>query len=204
MAASDLTTPAAVRAFLQVPSGETEQDAITATLISAASRAIMRHTQREFAPPATGKTREFENPAARACRDGLTVDTSTAFLDLAPYDLRAFTSADGSSDDGVSWTAIDRTSIRLYPRPAADGVYTALRLSSVSYDLVRVTGDWGWDSVPEDVEQACVLTVAVWLRRDVATFSTTFSIDEDRLERPEALPSAVRGMLSDFCRPSVL
>jgi hypothetical protein len=37
--------------------------------------------------------------------------------------------------------------------------------------------------------------VALWLRRDVSAFTTTYNLDESRVERPEALPSAVRAML---------
>jgi hypothetical protein len=52
--------------------------------------------------------------------------------------------------------------------------------------------------VPPNVEQAAIITVATWLRRDVSAFSTTFDLDEQKVERPEALPSAVTRMLAPY------
>lgn len=187
MAAIDLTNVAAVRAFTQTPEEDVEQDAVTATLITAASRAIMAFTEREFAPATVGTAREF-------------LYSGGGFLSLTPHDLRTLTSVEGSADDGASWEAIDAFRVVRFPRPAPHGVFTGLRLSGVTWPLLRVTGDWGFAAVPEDVAQACALTVAIWLRRDVSAFSTTFNVDTQSLERPESLPSAVRGLLSPYKR----
>lgn len=197
MAAIDLTTVDSVRQFMQFRDADTEQDPIIPSLVTAASRAIMRDCQREFKTGvADGTAREFEYKG-----DG--------FLDLGPFDLRALADPGVEVDsDGDSPTTITTDQYRLYPFPNAEGVFTALRLD-VSWQgsfnrwpvrRVRVTGDWGWPSVPDEVETACIITVATWLRRDVSAFSTTFSIPEDRLERPEAIPSAARALLAPFRR----
>jgi hypothetical protein len=194
MAASDLTTVAAVRAFLQKQTIDVAQDAVIATFITAASVEIMRQYSREFAPATTAVSREFEYEGG-------------GFLSFGAYDLRALTAVLIDVDETPSTTLV-ATEYRLFPRPARDGVYTALRLAPYIFGsrtrwqqrLVRVTGDWGFASVPQPVEQACVATVATWLRRDVQAFSSTFNIDEGRVERPEALPAQAVRLLDPYRR----
>lgn len=200
MASTDLTSLAAVRAFLQKPTADTNQDAEISTLITAASTAIMRWTGREFAPAVTSTARIF------AYKGG-------GILDLAPYDCRSVSAVVLDTDLGASdQTTLETTDFALRPLPVRDGVYQWLRLPNHGVAdspgrfperQVTVTGTWGFAAVPENVAHACIVTVAIWLRRDVAAFSTTFSINEDRLERPEAMPSAVIGLLSPYRRPTV-
>jgi hypothetical protein len=52
-----------------------------------------------------------------------------------------------------------------------------------------------------DLTHACIVTVAIWLKRDVSAFSRTFNLDEQRTERPDALPSAVARMLAQYRTP---
>lgn len=190
MAAHDLCSVADVRSLMQVDAGDVEQDLIIQTLISAASRAISRYCEQEFAPATSSVARTFEFTA------------ESLFVDLAPYSLRAVSQVRVDTD--LTATVVDPQFYRLYPQPAPLGVYTALRLFPFGPSgwqkwrkrLVEITGDWGFASVPEDVSLAAQITVMTWLRRDVSAFSTVFNIDEGRLERPEALPSAVRGMLA--------
>jgi hypothetical protein len=89
-------------------------------------------------------------------------------------------------------------------------VYTSLRLQPLTLPTinriawrnrqVQITGTWGFPEIPQDVIEATALTVALWLRRDVSAFTTTYNLDESRVERPEALPSAVRAILSNYQR----
>lgn len=198
MAAIDLTTRANVRAFLQKPAGDTAQDAIIDALVTAASRLIMDECEREFAPVTATATRTF----SVARRNG------ALWLDLNPYDLRTVTQVRVDTDTS-SPTTLASDEYRLWPRPNKDGTFLAIKLQPQSHSIgriawedreVQVTGAWGFAAVPEDVEMWCRITVAIWLRRDVQAFSTTFSIEEDRLERPEALPSAVRSGLRHYRR----
>lgn len=176
--AGNLCTLGDVREYLQKPTSDTQQDQVLRSLISRASRLITRYTEREFTPT-TGATREFR-PVGRT-------------ISLTPYDLRTVTSV---TADGTALTA-GAGGYTLGPLPAYDGVYQNIRFEQ-AFKSVTVVGDWGFPTVPEDVRQACITTVGIWARRDVQAFTQTFNMDEARLERPEALPSQVKGLLNQY------
>lgn len=186
--AADLTTLATVREFLQMPPGETDQDLVIEDAITHASAVIQEHCEREFAPAVSSITRTFEYGGQ--------------LLDLAPFDLRSIAPLVRVDPESASPTTLTGDDYRVFPFPAKYGVFTGLRLWSVNGParLVEVTGDWGFPSVPVVVEQACIVTVVIWLRREVQAFDRTLDIDTNRLERPSELPSAAVGMLRPFKR----
>ena len=194
MAASDLCTVAQVREFIQKPTGDTGQDAVIQSIITRASALITDETSREFAPPTSSSARTFEYSGG-------------GWLGLAPYDLRTVTQIRVDVDE-TSPTTLQSTEYRLWPYPARDGVYTAVRLapyivhSRARWEtrLVEVTGAWGFATVPAAVEHACVLTAAEHLRRNVQTFSTVFRLDEGLVERPMSIPSAAWSALQPYTR----
>jgi len=187
-----------VREFLQKEAERTEQNAIISSLIAAAGPVIGNYCEREFEQPndddeALARTFEY--------RGG-------GYLSLAPFDLRAVEGVRIDVDE-ESPTVLTTEEWRL-PAPTQHGTITYLRLapylvhsrSRWQERLVEVTGHWGFESVPPEVKQAAIVTVAIWLRRDVSAFSQTFNLDEAHVERPEALPSAVTRMLYPFKRQS--
>jgi hypothetical protein len=191
------------RAFLQKEEEEEAQDEITAGLINAASGRIHEHTGREFAPKGTAPdTRVFAYSGRR-------------MVDLYPFDVREVTAVQLGVDLAAhQQVALQASQWRLRPLPAIHGVYQQLRLPRpTAYEQlacegefeIAVTGLWGFNAVPETVKHWCKVTVAIWLRKDVAAFSRTLAIDDDRLEVPEGLPSSVEKGLRDFTRsPAVL
>lgn len=190
----DLTTVAAVRAFLQKGDGDVSQDPTIQSLVTAASVAIMEATAREFAPATSSAARDFDWDGG--CR-----------VELGSYDLRSVTSVVVDPTE-TSPVTLASTDYRLAPVPAVFGTYSRVEISetlALSWPThawrtrrVRVTGAWGFATVPVDVAQACMVTVATWLRRDVQAFSATFNIDENRVERPEALPAQAVRMLEPY------
>lgn len=191
---ADLTDLAAVRAFLQRPAADTNQDAVISSLITAASREISREFAREFAPPVATATRRFR------------VATREPFLSLAPYDLRALTTL-ALDPETSSPTVLTRyTDFDLLPIPNPDGVYTSIRFytslrnSNGTHRRLDITGAWGFPTVPDDVKHWCNVTVAEWLRKDVSAFSSVFNIDTQQVERPASLPTAVLAGLRDYRR----
>jgi len=194
-AAPDLCTVDDVRAFLQKPATDTEQDAIIQSLISAAGPVIGSFCEREFVPPAGDPeiARTFEYPGG-------------GHLSLAPFDLRELTQIRIDVDED-SPTVLTASEYRL-PAPTREGTNTYLRLapylvhsrSRWQQRVVEVSGKWGFAAVPADVKQAAIVTVAIWLKRDVSAFSSVFNLDEGHIERPEALPTAVTRMLFPYKR----
>jgi hypothetical protein len=192
---TDLITVDEVRAFLQKPEGDTAQDTIIQSLIAAAGLAIGNFCEREFLMPPEDASlaRNFEY------RGG-------GFLSVAPFDLRELESIriDVDEEDPTELTPDE---YRL-PAPNREGTTTYLRLapylvhsrSRWQQRVVEVTGKWGFESVPVDVKQAAIVTVAIWLRRDVSAFSTVFNLDEAHVERPEVLPAAAARMLFPYKR----
>lgn len=198
--AGALCTLSQVRSYLQKPGDDREQDTIMSMLIGSASKAILSETGREFAPATADATRTFRFKPNRL-----------GLLDLAPYDLRSVLTAKLNPEETTPLTLVAGTDYALEPVGAPHGVYGRIRLaaglsmsSSYFYRFgacqLEIRGAWGFASVPADVEQAAIVTVGIWMRREVQAFSSTFSIDEARLERPEALPSAVRAMLGPYRR----
>ena len=191
--ATHLCEVADVREYLQKPGGDRAQDTIVESFITRASAAIESYAQREFTDKGT-LTRRFRV-------DGLLVD-------LAPYDLRSATTVTLNPEaTGTVLTA--NSGYMLEPAGDPSGTYRYLRLdahqtfnstltTNFDHAFLDVAGSWGMSAIPADVRQAAITTVGIWMRREVQAFATTFSIDEGRLERPEALPSAVRGMLEPW------
>lgn len=192
MAAQDLTTRSAVRLFLQKETAKTGQDTLIDALITRASDAIMEYSERQFAPAETAATKVFAHYGGHS-------------LTLAPYDLRTVTSI--TETVGTTSTVLASTDYVLRPKPARDGVYSWVKLLGTyrpSHEReFTIVGNWGYASIPEDVAHWCIVTVATWLRRDAAAFETTYSLAEERLERPEALPAAVRAGLAHYRRITI-
>lgn len=195
MASGLLAEVAEVRDFLQKPSGDREQDTAIANALSAASSLICEWAGREFIALGTNPaTRLFEIGGYARAReipisDLSAVPTAVSTIDADGATVETLTVA----DDIVALPLVRKpwqpiTSLRIRPSAAS---------LSASY-LLSVTGTWGFPTVPEDVKQACIVTVGIWIRRDVQAFASTFNLDENRVERPRALPSAARDMLTRY------
>lgn len=197
--APSLVTVAQVRAYLDKPVGDTAQDSIIADLIVRASQQILKYTDREFVLADGGS-----NPRTRThlvqgywrtrvvpVGDMAAAPTAVAVQD---YDGAVIATLNVSTDLETrplvrrAWEPITH----LYMRSTAPLLDPTYR--------IQVTGTYGFPSVPADVQQATIVTVGTWLRRDVSAFSQTFALDEARIERPQALPQAVQRIL-DAWRP---
>jgi hypothetical protein len=182
------------------------QDTLINSEIARASLAIHRYCEREFVTTAT-------NPATRTF-ELMPQTRFEGWVSLAPYDLQAVSGANPVKIDTDQTSAVNLgvDEWRYWPQPAADGVYMALRLQPLSINTgripwvfrqVSVTGNWGFPSIPADVEHACIVTAVTWLRRDVSVFSNTMVLDEQRVERPQTIPGGVRHILDLYKREAV-
>jgi hypothetical protein len=183
-----LTSVEAVRQFLETSSNDAEEKKLLEVLIARVSAAISNYTHREF-EPTEDERRVFAHPGGK-------------FVDLAPYDVRTVETVEVGTEN-ASPTTLGSADYALRPLPSREGVYQRIRLGAAPQGAceIAVKGDWGFAEVPADVEHAAITTIALWLRREVQAFERTFSLDQEFLEKPEALPSAVRGILAPYRRP---
>lgn len=192
----DLTTLASVRAFMQKPDNDTDQDDLISTLISSASKVIVQWAGRQFAPAETNATHSF-------------IWDGGDRVYFTPHDLRTATLAQLDTDLGSPVTLTATTDYGLEPLNAADGVYQGFTINKTVRNtpgarrLLTVTGDWGFASVPADVQHACNVTVKWWIQNDVSAFSSGFDANTDQFTRGEALPQGVQRLLSAYRRTPV-
>ncbi|MFP5372562.1 MAG: head-tail connector protein [Actinomycetes bacterium] len=191
----DLVSIDQVRAFVE-PQGD--RDLLLGDFITRASRLVRSFTRRRFTvPPFVGERRfhlqagryvYLDDPAAGiAYVRGEGSGAGTLGASLVEGEPA---SAVGSGVD-LPYREPDPTDPEylLRPRLVLDAPYTG---------PVVVSASFGWSRVPEDVQQAVLVTVGIWFERDVANTSTTFSLDERRTQSPEALPAQAKGILEPY------
>jgi len=197
----DLCTLADVRLQLQKPSGDTDQDALISDLITGASRAIHQWTGRQFIADAAPTTRTVPIGGyfrARLVPTGDLTTTPTSVLVIAE-DGTTTATLTVATDTQPLYADSPFTITPMFGWQPVTGLRLRDSAGTIrATDQLQVTGTFGFPAVPEDVVRACITTVALWMRRDVQAFSTTYSVDEGRLERPEALPSQVMRMLGPY------
>lgn len=153
---------AELKSYLQIDASKTSlDDALTSALESASSE-IERHCNRQFNKATAATPRVYAPTALRAVE----VDDFWTTTDLV---VEMDTGGDGSFS-----TVVPSTDYELYPYSGVvDGQpgwpYYKLRLVGGTrfptlYNgrrgTVRVTAQWGWDTVPAPVQQACLIIAA--------------------------------------------
>ena len=184
-----------VRSYLQIASADRVQDTIISDFIGGVSRLFADDCQREFTLTGTA-TRTFR--------------AEGSFIDLAPYDLQSATLVTDTTVGGSAATLAAGEDYDL-DGPYLGGTYLYLRRGDgwtrptgrFGYSRIAITGTWGMAEIPPAIRQAAIVTVGLWMRREVQAFSSTFSLDTGFVERPRALPTAVRDMLAPYRRVTV-
>ena len=175
LSSTALTTLAEAKEWLGIT--DTTQDSRLTWLINAASSAVTDYAQREFVSALGTGTRNFALK-----RDGL--------VTFGRYDLQSASLVQIDTDGSVTATTIDPTQYMLAPVDAPYGVYGSIRFYTFTIGpvlrqwaggiprQVSVTGTWGFPSVPADVEQACLITVAKWFKRDQVAWSQDYAVPQ--------------------------
>lgn len=207
---ADLVTVAQVGEVMQILSVGTDARApLIQSNITRASRAIQRYAEREFKPTMgtlTGNSYDGVGTRKFWYRGG-------GVLSLAPYELQAVTSVLLDNDGAApSPTTLSADQYRLMPSPPEDGTYTQLQLrnvgptrgdSSVDYRPMRsvdITGTWGMPTIPGDVAEACILTVAHWVRMFSNFYATQGAGDHADTDASGryVIPTAAKMLLDQF------
>ena len=207
---ADLTTLAAVRQALELPATDITRDSLISELITTYSYAIIDEVDREFAP-ISGTSGV---PVARRFR----MNYGEFRLDMAPYDLQTCTSVVLHPESDAPVTLIPVNQYQFQPVNAPQGVYTSLQLSqlmvglytsytaiSFGYLLIDVYGIWGFPTIPQAVQQACIIAVSSAMRRDLAGFDMAYEDGTPSSMRPDSvgtfgLPPASRRLLAPYRR----
>ena len=205
MAAQDLCSLSDVRAFLELPAGDTGRDTLISATITPISDAIARYCDREFVATASA-TRTFTLPVGQRV------------LDLAPYELRTVTTLRLHPEEASPETLTATQDYQLLPMPTRHGTYLKVRFSAdlttlhdgdsakyFGYSQVSIAGAWGMSAVPADVKQAAIIATASSLRRDVPALDLGDVLAEPRQMTPDrpvnyALPAASLRMLGPYRR----
>lgn len=176
-----------VRAYAGHDPQRADLEALLTRLVNAASSTFTRASGREWKGPGASSARTFSTWGNRSVPIG---DASAVTqVELVEFDGTA------SVLDATSWQAL---------RSAHDRPYTRVRVAqgvSLSDDsALRVTGTWGWAEVPEDVRQAVIEQVRLWLVRDVERQSAGFLAGDDttRTQTLRALAPSVFDVARDY------
>lgn len=195
--ATDLCTVSDVREYLQKGVSELAHDDIIQTFITDASRILEAYAMRDFAER-LATTRTFRV-------DGCLVD-------LNPHDLRTATTV--TLDPNGTPSVLAAADYKLMPSGASLlGTYYQMRLrgslstssstlTEFGFGEISILGTWGPAAVPVDVRHATVITVGLWVRREVAargSLNPDYELDGVDL-RPLAMPGAAMRILAPYTR----
>lgn len=189
-------SPAQFRAAVTIE--DTDDDAAITRALDAATEWIDGYTGRVFGPVSTSAQRVFD-----------ATDTSSLTIpDAATVTAVAL----DSRGDGTFTTTLASTQYQLYPldvgQPGVRGGYREIRIRPLTAQSflpgyqVRVTGTWGYGSVPASVEEACILLANRYFRRSSAPFGIISAPETGELARLPQNDPDVRMLLADFKSPT--
>lgn len=206
-----LTDKDAVKEFLEDDSNE--RDGLIEKMVKAASSMIRKEAKRRFTVPRTPETRTFyPDGTGSVYLDEMFAEADiTAVVDESDYEVEWEYRPDyyGPEAMGGHLLLPEASNISgfgglgggTFPTEHSNWFtrnLTGLPTISPYPKAIKVTGVWGYAEVPDEIEYLARRTVAIWVKGDLSHFSETYSMSEDRIARPEKLPSAVRAALAEW------
>ena len=195
---ADYITRAELKAYMNLEG--TSEDALVDAAISSASREIERHCHRQFNDAEAVSARVYK---ARRC-DEIAVDD---FWTTTGFKLEIDQNGDGT------WTEVASTEYQLTPlnriRDGVEWVYWKIEMvGSTSLPVrkrasVRVTAQWGWESLPVDVKQAVKMLASDTFQVKDARMGVAGSDQFGTIVRVRS-NSLVEAKLKHFVREKVL
>jgi hypothetical protein len=206
LVATALTTLDQAKLWLGIPDLDPSQDDRLTWNINSATAGIQAFCQDEFvSAQGTASPRTF------------VLDRHPNGYLRASFGLYALQSANAvvvDPDQTPTGGTVDPAQYQLAPLGGDYGVYRSIRIYSTvarpvsvtSYQFQRtisVAGTWGYPSVPADVEQACLITVAKWYRKDQTSYSNEFGASLPQEEASLSLPYDARVLLLPYRRTGI-
>jgi hypothetical protein len=195
---ADYITRAELKAYMNLEG--TTEDALVDAAISSASREIERHCHRQFNDAEAVSTRVYK---AKRC-DEIAVDD---FWTTTGFKLEIDQNGDGT------WTEVASTEYQLTPlnriRDGVEWVYWKIEMvGSTSLPVrrrasVRVTAQWGWETLPVDVKQAVKMLASDTFQVKDARMGVAGSDQFGTIVRVRS-NSLVEAKLKHFVREKVL
>lgn len=201
MEQSDLISLQTLKDAIGIPYSDTGRDIRLEQAIKNASAAIRTYTDRDFGSLLVTETRSFLYDGSGT----LEID------DCAVGSITAVTVSGTSISSSQYLAQPDRRSPVHYWL-LLSGVYGLSPAMGFTYGLdtfdynrpvtVTVTADWGWPSVPDDVQQAAVYTAAAMAESPKPYVSQSFESYSVQLPTPmvDAIPSRARALLDPYQR----
>lgn len=200
----DLCTLAEVREAYGLKAGDaTELDTRIERVIKAVSEQAHRVTGREFvarnnavAPPP-----DPLNPPAEARTLKIITTWERAWVRLG--DMHSAPTAVELVQRGTSYVStldIPTYVITDPPSPGPDEPITKLELLADVSGYIRVTARWGFPRIPDDVREAVIEEVCIRIQANLASFTETFNLEENRVERPRGFASKPWDTLQGYRR----
>lgn len=189
---ANYTTVGAVKQALGVTA--TAQDANVGIAIASASRLIDKHCHRSFSTTGTASARVYAADSEDLCA----VDDISTTVGIV-VETRGSTSS--------AWVTVPASDYQLEPlNQLRDGIPWPVTHIRGSFPvagkdaLVRVTGVYGWDEVPAEVEQACLITACRLFKRPESALGVLGVTDMGVLQVSRGLDSDVALLLEDYVR----
>lgn len=180
--ALDLITAGNYKTRYEIADTDTARDNALALAITDASRTIMDEVRREFAPAVASAKRRFALGWHPEFGWWLDFDSFQG-----PCDCRSVSAVTVDPDDTA--TVVVSSDWKLLPvggdcqDGSGNAIFTELQLSSYlamtptslfKFGTIEidVTGAWGFAAVPEDVQEACFITVREWMHNGAPADNT--------------------------------
>lgn len=184
---------------------DSSDDPMIELAIEAASRQIDGYCDRRFWQDSEVKTREFFAHDSRCC-DVDDISTSVGLI----------VKTDEDGDGTFETTLTVATDFILLPPNAADNTpvepYTALRavdnhgfpVLSNGRPGVQVTAQFGWPTVPDNIEKACIIqAIQLFKAKDAAFGVATFGDMGGGLRVSAGLNPIAKALVDKYAKPAV-
>lgn len=185
MAEGDLTSLTSFKDYAQIDAAETQNDAIISRLISWASSMARSYTGRELTVPTVVQTRYLQSYGGNEYYLGDKLTDVTQIVSPMQYFVEGET---------ISYSDLI-TDYDLTQRPHG----TVLRFFSPVVGKISITGTWGWEEPPPDVEYAVIIAVDTWYRGNViAPWNPPDDQEAERGGIKGTLPSSSKEILDPW------